>query len=299
MTELCTLLDEYLSLRRAVGFKVVQLGHDLPKFVAFCEEEGARTITTELALRWAGQGPNAPRRLGEVRVFARYVQAVDPATEIPPAGLLPQRSRRRVPTLVSEDQVADLMASLRTLDPPLRGATAETVVGLLWASGLRVGEAVALDRCDVCFDDGLLRVRRSKYNKDRLVPLSGSALAALGAYARRRDRLCPTPRTTRFFVTPGGDPLGYQRLRNDFCEVLERHPMRDTQPRLGDLRHAFAVRTLLGWYRAGLDVEALLPRLSTYLGHTTPASTYWYLHVAPELMAIAAERLEPIGPVLP
>jgi site-specific recombinase XerD len=191
------------------------------------------------------------------------------------------------------------MASLRTLAPALRGASAETVVGLLWATGLRVGEALTLERTDVRFDDGLVSVRCSKYNKDRLVPLSESALDALASYARRRDRLCAEPKTTRFFVTPTGGPLGYQRLRTDFCEVLEHGSIRDPRPRLGDLRHAFAVRTLLGWYRSGLDVEALLPRLSTYLGHVTPASTYWYLSAAPELMAIAAERLEPIGAVLP
>jgi integrase len=299
MSELATLLDDYLAVRRAVGFKVTQLGHELPRFVAFCDAAGADTITTELALRWAGQGPNAPKRLGMVRVFARYVQSVHPATEVPPPELLPVRNRRRVPSLLSEDEVGAIMATLRAFDPSLRSA--EVVIGLLWATGLRVGEALVLERSDVSFDDGLLTVRASKNNKSRLVPLSVSTSSELDAYARHRDRLWPRPRTERFFVGVSGDPLSYGRLRSDFGRALETGPTpwSDPLPRLGDLRHAFAVRTLLGWYRSGLHVEALLPRLSTYLGHVSPASTYWYLSAAPELMAIAAERLAAIGTVQP
>jgi integrase/recombinase XerD len=289
VSALAGVLEDYLALRRAVGFKVGHLQRDLPTFVAFCDAEGAGTITVDVALRWAGQRANAPRRLGAVRVFARYVQALDPATEVPPPELLPQRSVRRVPRLLSDDEVAALMAGCRRIGSAHLALTTETVIGLLWSSGIRVVEALRLGVLDVDLDEALLVVERSKGHKSRLVPIAPSSVEALADYRDRR----PDEAGATFFVGERGGPLHYVALRAAFVHAVTWSALEwDPPPRLGDFRHGFAVRTLLDWYRSGQDVQAMLPRLSTYLGHTEPASTYWYLSAAPELMAIVAERLE-------
>jgi integrase len=289
MTALAAVLDDYLALRRAVGFKVDHLHQELPKFVAFCDAEGADTITVDLALRWAGQRAGAARRLGAVRVFARYAQALDPAIEVPPPELLPQRSNRRVPRLLTDDEVVAVMVGCRRIHSAHRAATTETVVGLLWSTGMRVSEALRLAVSDVDLDQGLLVVARSKNQRSRLVPIATSTIEALTAYRDRRPRCTGST----FFVGDRGGAVHYGSMRSAFAEGLVHADMTwDPPPRLGDFRHGFAVRTLLGWYRAGEDVQAMLPRLSTYLGHVEPASTYWYLSATPELMAIAAERLD-------
>jgi len=296
VSRLGELVEEYLAVRRAVGFKLEQEGRDLPRFATFLEAHGAETITTALALGWAGQGQSAARRLAKVRIFARYVQALDPATEVPPPGLLPVHSRRLIPYLYSDGEIAALMAGARVLEPELWGATCETILGLLWSSGMRVGEALRLERTDVSFAEGRLTVWRTKFKKSRHVPLSPSAIEALSSYDQLRRRCCPQPATSCFFVSRRGGPVPYMALRDEFVRLLERTGVPWHQaaqrPRIHDLRHSFSVRTLLGWYRSGADVGALIPRLSTYLGHSEPASTYWYLSAAPELMALAAERLE-------
>jgi integrase/recombinase XerD len=290
MSDLTGILDDYLALRRSVGFRLDHLGHQLPKFVSFLESEGADTITTDLALRWAGQRRQAGKRLGAVRVFARYVQAIDPRTEVPPADLLSQRTQRRVPRLLAESEVVALMNACGSIEPAFWAKTVETIVGLLWATGMRVGEVLRLEEADVSFSDCLLVVQYSKSNKSRLVPLASSSLRALSSYAR--DRKVISPGTATFFVSGRGHPVQYEKLRAGFKDAAHRATLSSRPPRLGDFRHSFAVRTLLGWYRSGEDVQAMIPRLSTYLGHVGPASTYWYLSTAPELMAIVAERLE-------
>ena len=210
--------------------------------------------------------------MAEVRIFARYVQALDPATEVPPPGLLPVRTRRLIPYLYSDGEIAALMAGARVLEPELWGATCETILGLLWSSGMRVGEALRLDRADVSFAEGRLTVWRTKFKKSRHVPLSPSTLAALASYDQVRRRCCPRPATARFFVSRRGGPVPYMALRDEFVRLLERTgvPWRHAaqRPRIHDLRHSFSVRTLLGWYRSGADVGALMPRLSSYLGHS-------------------------------
>jgi integrase len=296
MSHFNDMAEEYLAVRRAVGFTLVQAGRDVPNFAAFLDDQGAKTITTALALSWAGTEGPAARRLANVRIFARYVQAFDPATEVPPAGLLPERSHRLTPYLFSEAEMADLMEGAGTLQPELWGATCQSIFGLLWSTGMRVGEVLRLERSDVSFAEERLTVWRTKFGKSRHVPISPSALAALAAYDELRQGCRPNQTTTRFFVAKRGGPVPYLALREEFLLLLERtgvpHRVAVQRPRMHDLRHSFTVRTLLGWYRAGEDVGALLPRLSTYLGHIEPASTYWYLSAAPELMALAAERLE-------
>jgi integrase/recombinase XerD len=301
MNTLRQAVEDYVSLRRALGFKLEQYEHLLTDFVAYLQAADAPTVTTELALGWATSPAKAnpawwAHRLGVVRGFARHLQALDPATEVPPADLLPGQARRSAPYLYSDADIAALMAAARALHSPLRAATHETLVGLLAVTGLRPGEAIRLDREDVEWAQGLLTIRDSKFGKSREVPLHPSTLDALRAHARVRDELCPRPNSPSFFVSKAGTRLIHVNVDRTFQGMvrragLERRAGRRS-PRLHDLRHSFAVRTLLGWYRAGLDVQAHLPLLSTYLGHANPANTYWYLSAVPELLTLAGQRRE-------
>lgn len=295
MSALGEVLDEYLALRRAVGFKLEHAGHCLPRFVAFLDVRGERRISVASALEWAAEQSSPPRVLTEVRVFARYAQALDPANEVPPVELCPRPHTRPTPYLYSAHEVHALMEGARSLEPEVWAATCETVIGLLWASGMRIGEVLRLDRARVSLESGVVTVWHTKFKKSRHVPLTACTSAALGHYVLVHDRHFERPSTDAFFVSKTGRRVNYPSICNEFVGLLERAgiPARPVgRPRLHDFRHSFAVRTLLGWYRSDENVGALLPRLSTYLGHSEPASTYWYLSAAPELMALAAERLE-------
>jgi integrase/recombinase XerD len=304
MTDLDRHLHEYLAVRRALGFKLVGEGHLLADFVAFAEAAGQRTVTTTIALEWArlprGGSPNyLSRRLRAVRGFARYLHALDPACEVPPLELLPASKYRPTPYLYRDREIVALMAAARRLRPPLRAATFETLIGLLACTGLRIGEAIRLDREDFDPTQGLLVVRDSKFGKSREVLLHESTARALVAYSERRDRLCPDAKERSFFITTRGTRLTHPTVYAPFRALLKRagvtHPSRTRRVRVHDLRHSFAVKTLLGWYRDGGNVAARMPLLSTYLGHVDPAATYWYLSAAPELLALAAQRLEQRG----
>lgn len=292
-------LDDYLRLRRALGFQLGRHGESLPGFVAFVEANGAATITVELAVAWArlpqGIKPiTVDFRLSAVRGFARYLHAIDPAHEIPPPGLLAVPRRRPTPYIYSPDQIAEVLRATRRLEPPLRAVTYRTLLGLLAATGMRLGEAFALTRTDVDLVEGLVTVRHAKFDRMRLVPLHPSVTDALRAYDSARDRLCPTPSCDQFFVSVTGCPLRRGEADRVFREITASIGLRtDTvHPRIHGLRHSFAVRTLIDGHRDGADVSSLLPVLSTYLGHVEPANTYWYLSAVPELMQLAAARLE-------
>lgn len=297
MSALGAALGDYLGVRRALGYKLTDAGRMLPRFVAHLDAQGDGIVTVAAALTWAtedGVGGGVARRLQAIRGFAFYLQALDPANEVPPAGLVPTRSKRLIPHFYSDSDIAALMAAARQLGPPLRAATIETVVGLLAVTGMRIGEVLALDTADVDWDTGVLTVWLAKFNKSRHVPLAPTATIALADYRQACRRLAPTAPTRALFVTPRGRRLRYCGFRDVIARLLAATGIGSAgrRPRIHDFRHSFAVRTLLGWYRDGADVHALLPRLSTYLGHVDPASTYWYLSAAPELMALAAERLE-------
>jgi len=304
MTLLATRAQEYLAIRRALGHKITEAGQLLPRFVAYLEAAGADTVTIELAVEWAtlspGGGPPATvwgRRMTVARGFARHLAAVDPRTAVPPAGLLASRGpHRAVPYLYSGTDVAALMGATASLSSPLRSATHETLIGLLSVTGMRIGEAIRLDRSDVDWDDGALVVRDSKFGKSRRLPVQASTVDALRGYERLRERLCPAPATPAFFASRIGNRLIYSNVLGVFHDLLVRTGVGEgsasRRPRLHDFRHSFAVATLVDWYRQGVDVAARLPWLSTYLGHASPTSTYWYLSAAPELLALAAGRLD-------
>ena len=301
MSTLAEHVERYLKLRRAVGFKLVGEGQLLAEFVRFAAQAGESTVRTEAALEWArlpagGSRNYLSRRLRAVRSFARYLHALDPACEVPPIELLPASKYRPAPYLYSDREIIALMTAARELDPPLRAATMETLIGLLACTGLRIGEALRLDREDIDHANGLLTVRDSKFGKSREVLLHPSTVQALVSYAETRDRLCPHPKTSSVFITARGTRPAHPTIYQPFRALLDQAGITDLscqrRVRPHDLRHSFAVNTLLGWYRDGGDVAARMPLLSTYLGHVDPAATYWYLSAAPELLALAAERLE-------
>jgi integrase len=266
-------------------------------------QQRASVITTDLALRWAQQPQNVQpaqwaARLSFVRSFARYWSATDPRTEIPPMGLLPYRAKRATPYIYSNDEIQHLLKAARNLPPStgLRPWTYYSLFGLMAVTGMRISEAIRLDHADVDLKQGLLTVRLTKFSKSRLIPLHPSTVKRLKRYLHRRDELYPQPLTARFFLSNQGTPLTDCMVRWTFVKLSRQIGLRkvggSSSPRLHDLRHRFAVTTLLHWYRTGLDVEQRLPVLSTYLGHAHVTDTYWYLSAIPELLALTKDRLE-------
>jgi integrase/recombinase XerD len=298
MSTLSGHVEEYLQLRRALGFGLQREGQLLAQFVAYLETTGQTTVTSELAIRWArepaGAQPNHwAKRLGVVRKFAAYLQTVDPATQVPPPGVFPARRQRPTPYLWSQSDVCRLLEGARGLRSPVRAATLEALFGLLAASGMRVGEACGLQRDDLDLDTGVVMIHEGKFGRSRLVPLHPSTIQALRRYAAERDRLCPQPRATTFFLSSTGTALDRSGVGKTFRKITTALGIRTAtvHPRIHDLRHSFAVRTLIEWQRSGVSVDSRIVDLSTYLGHVSPAGTYWYLSASPELMEMAAERL--------
>jgi integrase/recombinase XerD len=302
MIPLAQAVDDYLAMRRALGYQLTEHGRVLPQFAAFLAQRGESVITTAVALEFATQPAEASvvwwhQRLAIVRGFARYLQAFDARHEVPPVNLLPATFRRAVPYLFSEAEIEGLLAAARSMRPPLRAASCEALIGLLAVSGMRVSEACGLDRSDVELPEGRLTVRQAKNGRSREIPLHPSAVAALDRYVRARDELCPDPKDpAAFFLSGGGGRPSRQFVWKWFDELrratgLDQETL-GRRARLHDVRHSYVLRTLLGWYRDGGDIEARLPLLSTVLGHVHPADTFWYFEGAPELLALACERLE-------
>ena len=302
MSRLNIYLEQYLKLRRQLGFKLRDGSRLLRLFVLFAKSQHASVITVKLALRWAVAPKTNPRlsstRLSVVRRFAEYVSAIDSRTEVPAQGLLPSRYIRRAPHLYRQHEVIRLVKAAQKIDPqnPIKGATYSTLFGLLAVTGMRLNEAIQLDRADVDLVSGLLTIRRAKGNKSRLVPLHISTQHALRRYAQMRDKIHPCPISSRFFVAERGTAPHSNTVDRWFLLVAYaiglRRPGDNRGPRLHDLRHHFAVQTLLHWYRTGVDVEVHLPELSTYLGHAHVRDTYWYLSATPELLRLVTRRLE-------
>jgi integrase len=236
-----------------------------------------------------------------VRHFAQYRRAADPRTEVPLQGLLPYAFRRKKPYIYSEDEIARILGAARRLPSwkGLRAATYSTLFGLMAVTGMRVSEPIALDREDVDLSRGILVVRKTKFNKSRLVPVHVTTREALRRYARLRDRICPQPETPSFFISEEGTRLTENVVQKTFVKVSRKIGLRGPQdshgPRLHDFRHGFAVRTLLQWYRTGANVERHMPELSAYLGHAHVNDTYWYLSATPELLQLAMRRFHATG----
>jgi integrase len=304
MTRLRAAVADYLTLRRALGFALAREEKLLAQFVTYLEDQDRDTITVADALAWASLPAGASPgwlglRMRVVRGFATYLHSIDPTVEVPPRGLLPGQGRRVVPYLYSDAEVLALIRAARRLRTPLRAATIATFIGLLACTGMRAGEVVGLDDTDLDTTAGLLLVRHAKGARERLVPLHRSTVAALVDYRRRRDHVFPRPVSPALLVSAAGTRLLYCNVGQTFAKLARDADLQprsaSCRPRPHDLRHTFAVATVLDWFRDGADVEARLPLLSTYLGHVAPANTYWYLDASPELMAQAARRLEAAG----
>jgi integrase len=299
MNRLKKAVREYMDMRHSLGYKLQRVRSLLLDLVSFLQQRGKDHITIGLALQWAQQNPNVQpvqwaRRLSCVRGFARYWSASDPRTEIPPWGLLPYRPKRARPYLYTNHEIRGLLEGARKLGG-LRGQTYGCLLGLLAVTGLRISEALNLRPDEVDLDQGLLVIVGAKFGKSRLVPIHTSTQKVLARYARERDRAFGRD-VLYFFVSLRGNRLDGGEVRRTFYKLSRqiglRGPAASHGPRLHDLRHRFALQTLLGWYRSGHEVERLLPVLSTYLGHVHVRDTYWYLSACPELMGLTVKRLE-------
>lgn len=294
---------DYLALRRRLGHKLADAERVLDRFVVFLDFVGAATVTLDVALEFildpdldpSSTGPS--RRLQAVRGFARYLAGIDSATEVPPAGIVSYRASRRTPYLFTDDEISRLMdsaaSSARTVQ---RAVMLRTLIGLLAVTGMRVGEALRLHDTDLDRDTAVITIRGTKFGKSRQVPVTADTIGALETCIEVRDETLATPSCANVFVSGLGTPVAYSHFCLTFRRAINAAGIGDPapvlRPRIHDLRHRFAVHTLIGWHRDGLDVGAMLPRLSTYLGHREPRYTYRYLTGTPELLAHAAALLE-------
>lgn len=300
MTSLREAARDYVAMRRSLGYRMDAAERLLRSFIDDVEAGGEVTVTAANAVAWATRPAAASpiwwcRRLSMVRSFARYLSAFDASCQVPPTGLLRAGNTRATPYIYSDEEIAALVHAAGTLAQPLHAASCQAIISLLAATGMRIGEVVALAQRDVDLTAGIVTVVNGKYGASRHVPLHPSTVAMLTRYARRRDRLCPAPVVDRFFVTSVGTAVTTGSIELTFTKLLVHAqvvaPPGRRRPRLHDLRHRFAVVTLQDWYRDGVDVRARLPLLSTMLGHVNPASTYWYLTATLDLLALAARRL--------
>jgi len=299
-------MQQYLSLRRSLGFKLINAESTLQSFVAFAERETTAYVTTDLALRWvklstAKEPATLADRLNIVRRFAIWRSAVDERTEVPPKNLLPYRYQRKPPYIYSDEEIERLVEAARRLGSPkgLRGPTYATLFGLIAVTGMRISEAVSLDRQDVDLQESVLNIRESKFRKSRLVPVHVTTRDVLLDYAAKRNQMFPVRQSAAFFVSERGTRVTQWAARDNFAVVSRQIGIRKKikgkrvgcGPRLHDMRHRFAARTLVDWYRAGINVEREIHKLSTYLGHAHVNDTYWYLEAVPELLELATQKL--------
>ena len=307
MNTLRQAVQEYLSLRRGLGFQLRQAGKGLFDFVAFMEQHRAAYITQALALAWAQQPVNVQpahwaQRLSFLRGFARHRSATDPRTQIPPQGLLPFQPQRARPYLYADQEIRSLLRAARNMPcryerSALQPWTYHCLFGLLSVAGLRLGEARNLELQDVDLRAAVLTIRGTKFGKSRFVPLHASTCKVLADYIARRQRhWAARPVSSYLFVSSWGNRLDGGAIHRTFYALSRQIGLRGVAdrhgPRLHDMRHAFATNTLVRWYQSEQDPERRLPILSAYLGHVHVADTQWYLSASPALMREAMRRLE-------
>jgi integrase len=303
MTGLHSQVRDYLALRRAMGFKMAKYGPLLDSLAGHLEDSGLATVTTQAAVGWAmlPQGVHPDRwkqRLDAARGFARYLAAVDPAAEVPPAGLLDARRPKHQPYIFTGQEITALMEAAGQHRWHLPGVTYPALLGLIAATGMRLSEATGLDDADIDMGEAMITIRDSKFGKSRRIPVDATVVTAIRDYRERRQALPPAPRVPSLFTSAWGTRLIGHHAEHEFRRITRltgTGANAQNPPRIHDMRHTFAVRTLAGWYRHGGDVAARMPLLSAYLGHVSPVSTYWYLSAVPELLELAARRLETAG----
>jgi len=285
MSDLYAAAADYLTLRRSLGFALDRADGLLADFIDHLHSRHLTHITTHAAVEWATLPHDANpwwwrRRLTLVRGFARYLQATDPATEIPPPGLIHALPPRAVPYLFTDDDIAGLISAAQNLTPLLRARTYASLIGLLAVTGVRISEAINLDDTDVDLTDAVLLIRHTKFDKTRQLVIDQSTVQALCAYRDARCHEQRTPRASAFYVSTAGTRLRYSNVLSVFHRLTDQVGLQNKRhgrrPRMHDFRHGFAVQSVLDCYTGGLDAGPRLAALSTYLGHTKPADTYWY-----------------------
>ena len=306
MTPLSERLDQYVAERRSHGGNWASQAKQVRPFVTFADSEGAERITTALFLRWkerfgsAGQTTWAGR-LSAVRVFAIWLQGIDPRTEVPPKGLIPRQGCRPKPYIYSDGEIRRIVVEAARLKcrTGLRGLTFSTMFGLIAVTGMRIGETLVLHDADVDTDAATVRVRHAKNGRGRVIPVTDCTADRLRTHRDTRNRILGRT-TVTFFCGEGGNQLGTETARSTFAMIGQRTGLREPQadrrkgrgPRLQDLRHSFASKTITDWFRQGHDVDAEMYKLSAFLGHSGPDCTWWYIEAVPELLEMARARAD-------
>ena len=302
-------VEQYLVQRESLGTGLSPSAvRVLRSFAAFATDAGARHVTTELFLDWKTGQPGAAGRqtwsyrLSHVRTFARWLQSLEPETEVPPQGLIPGGRKRPRPYIYTDKEIAEIVGGAARLWSPrgVRGPAYATLFGLLAVTGLRVGETLALDDADVDTSDATVHIRHAKNGRNRVLPIARCTADRLAEYRSLRDRVLHVLDTRAFFAGERGQRIRIAAAENNFAWVSQEIGLREPQPfgrrgtgpRLHDLRHTMAVRTLIDWYRSGADPDREMYKLSTWLGHASPTETYWYLEAVPELLDLATRRAE-------
>jgi integrase/recombinase XerD len=302
-------LQRYLSVRRSLGYDLSTSGRVLKQFVSFLDTQNEHYVTAELFLQWkqafgAASQSTWAHRLSMVRQFALWLHSLDAAHQVPPQSLIPSRYRRKSPYIYSQEDIRRIVEEAAHLPSQngLRAITYPAFFGLVSVTGLRISEAIALQVGDVDLENGIINVRQGKNGRQRLLPLTECTNTYLNEYTRKRNRLLAHS-AEAFFVSDEGLPLTDCTVRYNFAQVCQRIGLRAAQrfhrhgvgPRVHDLRHTFAVRVLINWYKQGKDINEELLKLVNYLGHQNLKHTYWYLEAIPELLALASQRVEAYG----
>lgn len=297
-------IDAYLAMRRGMGYQLEQQERYLRSYARYLAAHATPTITLATAMAWVNlptdtsQGYRA-NRLSAIRGFAKYLQALEPATALIPADILPAKSDKLEPYVYSHNDIAALMTAAGQITPALRATTSVTLIGLLAATGMRISEALNLDTSDVDFAASRLTIRYAKFDNPRVLPLHATTITALQHYLKIRQHHMPRPKDPAFFVSGAGTRVLYNNFHYVFHQLTQQVGLHTrslrSRPRIHDLRHTFAITTLMNWHQTGADTNALLPVLSDYLGHISPASTYWYLTATPALMSAATARRNQAG----
>ncbi|TWC78218.1 site-specific recombinase XerD [Rhizobium sp. SJZ105] len=306
MSTLSQELDRYLAVRRGLGFELRTDERILRRFIEHAEKMGTEYVSAEVFIGWresfgVASQQTWSRRLGIVRIFAQWLHSIDPQHQVPSSDLIPSRHRRSRPYIYKPEEIRAIIEAAAALPSTngIRPLTYAVLFGLIAVTGLRISEAISLDSGDVDLENGVLTLRKGKLGKARLIPVSRCTALQLAAYAKERDRLLER-RSRPFFVADHGERVGDCGVRYNFALVCQTLGLRARQrfhkhgrgPRIHDLRHTFAVRTMLIWYRSGMDVTREMIKLTTYLGHVSPEHTYWYIEAVPELLALASARAE-------
>lgn len=300
MSGLEQMVADYLLLRRSLGYKLDHAEYILTRFVDYVQTaDSSQAVTVANALAFATAPPGASRRwqalrLSAIRGFARWAQTIDSTIEVPPMRLLPARPTRTAPYIYSDAEIGALLGAAQRLRPAIRAATYRTLIALMAATGLRTGETIGLNIASLDQQAGTLTVT-GKYGKTRKLPLRQSTAEALAQYLDQRDELLPAANCPALLISTRGTRLRASVVQQTFRQLGVETGLRTRsnacRPRLHDLRHTFAVSTMLDAYTCGGDPAAVLPLLATWLGHCEPSDTYWYLTGTTELLAAATERL--------